>query len=142
MNTVTEAIALNQLLQWVLADDAGLNLPIPTSIEARDAAALLTEKARKTGASLYSSEQLKEKWPYKNRALRPDECHCWSCKKTRSEVDALICTLTEPCACMCSGCIREFSATLDAMVVTKQRRKAWTELPGRARAKKPTKAKE
>ena len=139
MNTVTEAIALSQLLQWVMLDATPSGLPIPTSLEARDAAALLAEKARKTGACLYNAEQVKARWPFKHRILRPDECHCLSCKKTESEVDALICTLAEPSVCICSECIRECSATLRMMVVTKQQRKVRATARTGSRATKTTK---
>lgn len=64
MNTVTEACALNTLLQWVLQDLYPLN-PIPTSEEAMEAAATLAEKARRTGASRYSAEQVRRLWKEK-----------------------------------------------------------------------------
>lgn len=62
MNTVGEAIALGTLLRWVLQTPSAYGLPIPSSGEAKDAAVLLAEKARKTGACSVGPEEVETLW--------------------------------------------------------------------------------
>lgn len=65
MNTITEACALNTLLMYILQDKhKGMN-GVPTSASACEAAALLTDKARKTGAAAYSAEEVRRLWKEK-----------------------------------------------------------------------------
>ena len=124
MNTVTEGIALGTLLRWVMLDTSVYRLPIPTSEEARDAAALLAEKAEKSGACCYSSASVKRIWPLRHRSIANAERSCAFCHKPAAAVDVLISSPDEPRVYICSECINVCFAALGTMVVTKQQRKA------------------
>jgi hypothetical protein len=65
MNSVREAIALNVLLGWIFNEALG-GTHIPTSQQAMKAAALLAEKAGRTGACFYARESVEAKWNRKN----------------------------------------------------------------------------
>ena len=62
MNTVGEAIALGTLLRWLLQTPSAYGLAIPSSGEAKDAAVLLAEKARKTGACSVGPQEIEALW--------------------------------------------------------------------------------
>lgn len=124
MNTVTEAIALGTLLRWVMLDHSQYGLLIPTAEEAKEAAALLAEKAEKTGACCYNAAAVERLWPLRHRCVHPLERHCAFCHKAATAVDMLISSPDEPRVYICDECINVCFAALGTTAVTKKQRKA------------------
>ena len=122
MNTVGEAIALGTLLRWVLQTPSAYGLPIPSSGEAKKAAALLAEKARKTGACSVGPEAVRELWPVPKEHPRAPgflggvALRCSFCFKSQEFVGKLISSPQESGrAYICNECVQICSTIIDTI---------------------------
>jgi hypothetical protein len=120
MNTVGEAIALGTLLQWVLQRQSANGIPIPSSDEAKDAAVLLAEKARKTGACSVGTEAVREFWPSPKEHPRAPgfvsggALRCSFCFKSQNVVEKLITSPSDyPRSYICNECVQICSSIID-----------------------------
>jgi hypothetical protein len=63
--TVTESIAVNKLLRWLLPADPDSGISRPTSEEAEAAAALLADRANDRLMAGLNGNRVRDAWPRK-----------------------------------------------------------------------------
>lgn len=119
MNTVGEAIALSTLLRWLFQIQS-YGLAIPTSGEAKNAAVLLAEKARKTGACSVGPEAVRELWPSPKEHPRAPgfvgggALRCSFCFKSQDFVEKLISSPSDhPRSYICNECVQICNTIID-----------------------------
>ena len=69
MNTIGEAHAVNTLIKWILQDVGPYGIEVPTQEEACKAASYLAQRARRTGACMYSEQEVERLWNQKRPAI-------------------------------------------------------------------------